>query len=183
VKISLIRDALNARVLAFLLLGFCLSGCASSPLLPTPVSANATDGAGLIGEMAVAFLNRFAASSVSPQACLVDFSSSCRGTSEELSDIQSNREHFQILGARLGTPSVVIAAGGASANISIACSFDSRTIKCDTPNCRVGDVGSVAGTCTLTSIRESGRWKLCTSNFSGSVISPTARTFFGADRP
>jgi hypothetical protein len=134
--------------------------------------------------MAVAFLNRFAASPVSPQACLVDFTDACRGKRDELGDIEFNRDHFVILGARLGQPAVSIRPGGQSADIGVPCAFDSRVIKCETADtsCRVGAFTSVAGTCILTSVRESAGWRLCTSNFaaaSGPPASVTASLFFG----
>ena len=168
------------RLLALIVLMGSLPACTSSPLFPSVKGVNATDAAGIVGEQAVAFLNRFSTSSVTPAQCLVDFSSGCRGAAEELSDITYNRSHFQIVGARLGTPSVSISANGNSANISLACSWDSRATKCDTADCKVGEFGSVGGTCLLTSVREASGWKLCTSNFSGTVISPSTRLFFGA---
>ena len=70
----------------------------------SPGDTASPDAVTLIGRMASAFLNRFSASNVSPDACLVDFSDNCRGKSDELSDIEYNRSHFFILGARLGTP-------------------------------------------------------------------------------
>ena len=137
--------------------------------------------------MAVAFLNRFAASAVTPEACVVDFADACRGKRDELGDIESNREHFEILGARLGEPIVSIRPGAQTADIAVSCSFDSRILSCDGmgEGCAEGTVGSVAGTCILTSVREPDGWRLCTSNFAGAPGPPAsdiAQSFFGARR-
>lgn len=129
--------------------------------------------------MAVAFLNRFSTTSVSPAACLVDFTDACRGKRDELADIENNRAYFQILGARLGTPTIRIAGSGAGADIAVPCAFDSRNTKCETPDCVPGSIGYVAGTCLLTAVREASGWRLCTSNFAGAVVSPSAQQFFG----
>jgi len=164
---------------AVLLAALGLAGCRPSPVFPEPVPTNPTDDAGYTGQMAVAFLNRFSTSSVSPQECLVDFTTSCRGTFDELSDITYNRAHYQIEGARLGQPAVTINASRTTANIQIPCSWDSRVTKCETADCTVGSYESVGGTCILSAVREPAGWKMCTSNFSGSAVTPGARNFFG----
>jgi hypothetical protein len=158
-----------------------------APVVPTPGGISAIDASVAIGQMAVAFLNRFAASSISPQACLVDFTDSCRGKRDELSDIEFNRAHYVILGARLGQPTVAIRTGGQTADIGVPCAFDSLVIKCETADtsCKVGAFSSVAGTCILTSVREPGGWRLCTSNFAsapGPPPSSAASQFFGPGR-
>lgn len=158
-----------------------LPGCRPSPLYPEPIAGNPTDDAAVVGQMALSFLNRFSTSSISPQECLVDFTSNCAGTAAELSDITYNREHYQIVGARLGEPSVTFNAARTTANIRIACSWDSRVTKCESPGCRVGSFENVGGTCILSAVREPAGWKMCTSNFSGGGITPTMRNFFGVD--
>ena len=140
--------------------------------------------------MAVAFLNRFAATNVPAAACLVDFTDTCRGKREELSDIEYNRGHYQIVGARLGQPTVRIAGSGTTADIAVPCAFDSRVTKCEGAGCVLGAFEHVAGTCNLTTVRvpelptvpgpESLRWALCTSTFSGSAaLTPSFQAFFG----
>ena len=178
--------ASNSRAVVIAALVVCAAcGEATPPASPGAISA--TDAREAIGQMAVAFLNRFAASPVSPQACLVDFTDACRGKRDELSDIEFNREHFVILGARLGQPAVTIRAGGRTADIAISCGFDSRIIKCESADtiCRVGTLTSVAGTCVLTSVLEAEGWRLCTSNFAaapGPPPSVTASLFFGPEQ-
>lgn len=167
-------------IAALVVCGAC--GQATPPSSPGAISA--IDVREVIGQMAVAFLNRFAASPVSPEACLVDFTDACRGKRDELADIAFNRDHFVILGARLGQPSVIIRAGGRTADIAIACGFDSRIIKCEPgdASCRVGTLTSVGGTCVLTGVLEMEGWRLCTSNFAaalGPQPSVTAGFFFG----
>lgn len=59
-----------------------------------------------LGDIGLGFLTKFATSSIGPEACLVDFTDSCRGKAEELSDVQNNRNHFEIVGHTLGQPRV-----------------------------------------------------------------------------
>jgi hypothetical protein len=152
--------------------------CSDATVSPSSGAVSAIDTRDVIAQMAVAFLNRFVASAVSPEACLVDFTDACRGKRDELGDIQHNREYFEIVGARLGAPTVQIASSGISATTSVPCAFDSRIRKCETPGCTLGAFGYVAGTCLLTSVREPSGWHLCSSSFAGSVVTPTAQTFF-----
>ncbi len=172
----------RTRLLA-LLLATVSASCQATPVVPSPDGVSSpSDTATIVGNIAVAFLNRFSASTVSPEACLVDFSNACSGRADELHDIQNNRKYFEIVGARLGAPTVVINGAGTSASISLACSWDSRVVKCDTVDCEVGEFGSVGGTCLLTAVKEAGEWKLCVSNFSGRNITPANRLFFGDGR-
>ena len=84
--------------------------CDKGPVSPSPGSVSATDTSEVIGQMGVAFLNRFVASEVSPEACLVDFTDACPGKRDELSDIRYNRVHFDILG--FGALDIPLIPGG-----------------------------------------------------------------------
>ena len=136
-----------------------------------------------LGDMGVSFLNKFADSELSPDACLVDFSDSCRGKASEREDIESNRENFLVLDHTLGAPRVTNLSRYTRGNITISCAFESRRLKCpaNDEDCDVGDIEEASGTCRLEAIYERGRWWLCTSNFSSSSdLSPGMRLFFGA---
>ena len=107
-----------------------------------------------LGALAMSFLGDFANSSVSPSTCVRDFSDGCRGKADEKSDIESNREHFTITNSSLRLQNVRVGANGTTANMSVACSFTSRIIKCQpgSTGCVVGSVGTVAGDCALTGV-------------------------------
>jgi hypothetical protein len=134
-----------------------------------------------LGDLSLTFLGDFANSSVSPSTCIRNFSDSCAGKAAEKSDIESNREHFLITGSSLRLTSVRVRDTGLSANMTVACSFTSRIIKCEpgSVGCVVGSVGTVAGDCQLTGVYEQQRWWLCDSNFSGAPV-PGFRKFFSA---
>jgi hypothetical protein len=135
-----------------------------------------------LGDMGVAFLQKFANSSISPEACLVDFSDSCSGKKSELGDIQRNRENFLILERSLGEPRVTSLTKYSRADVSISCSFGSKRVKCPSGSsgCVVGAIERVSGTCRLTAVYEQARWWLCDSRFSGSGLSPSMKLFFGS---
>ena len=134
-----------------------------------------------LGDLSLAFLGDFANSSVSPLTCLRNFSDACAGKGAEKKDIESNREHFLITGSSLRLTSVRVRDTALSANMTVACSFTSRIIKCEpgSVGCVVGSVGTVAGDCLLTGVYEQQRWWLCDSSFSGAPV-PGFRKFFSA---
>ena len=131
-------------------------------------------------DLSIQFLTDFAHSNVPAGTCVRDFSDSCKGKSEERSDIEANRAHFDILTYSLNMKSVAIALSGASANMVVACSFTSRIKACDPGDkaCVVGEVGTARGDCVLTGKYENRRWWLCDSHFSGRLAG-SLRGFFG----
>ena len=133
-----------------------------------------------LGDMSVQFLTDFAHSSVPPNTCLRDFTDSCRGKADERGDIEANRAHFEIQGFSLTLRSVNVATSALSANMTVACSFTSKTIACDPGDkaCVVGDTGTAKGDCLLTGKYENRRWWLCDSHFAGKLVG-SMRSFFG----
>jgi len=133
-----------------------------------------------LGDMSVQFLTDFANSTTSTSTCLRDFTDSCKGKGEERDDIDSNRIHYQILSSSLALRSVNVASNGLSANMTVACSFTSKTLVCDPGDkfCVVGDVGTARGDCLLTGKYENRRWWLCDSHFAGKLLD-SMRWFFG----
>jgi hypothetical protein len=104
----------------------------------------------------------FGNSSISPSACLVDFSDSCRGKQDELRDIEHNRNTFVILSAEATVGSVWISGDRLSAEVIAPCAFRDREIA-------TGREGTSRGDCFLTAVYERDRWWLCSSSFlSGS---------------
>jgi hypothetical protein len=112
-----------------------------------------------IGKMALAFLvDYFGHSEVSPSACLVDFSDSCRGKAEELSDIEANRRTFVILDASARVDRISVDAGMTYADVIAPCTFRDRRLG-------TGYEGTTDGDCLLSAVYEDRRWWLCDSHF------------------
>lgn len=133
-----------------------------------------------LGDLAVGFLRDFADSSVPAATAVRDFADSCGGKADELDDLTNNRRRYDILSSSLTLRGVQVAANNLRGDMSVSCSFSSRIKACDSgiPNCTVGRVENVAGTCRLTSVYEQRRWWLCTSNFdSTGTLSPAFRAF------
>ncbi len=137
-----------------------------------------------LGDLALAFLGDFANSSVSPSACVRNFSDSCRGKADEKADVEWNREHFVIVGSSLRLQNVRVGTSGTTADMSVACSFTSRIIKCEPGDvgCAVGSVGTGAGDCSLTGVYEQQRWWLCDSHYAGRDTPPGFKSFFSRGR-
>jgi len=146
----------------------------------TAPSVRVHDSPKELGDMSVQFLTDFAHSSVPPNTCLRDFTDSCRGKADERGDIEANRVHFDIQSFSLTLRSVTVATNGLSANMTVACSFTSKTIACDPGDkaCVVGDTGTAKGDCLLTGKYENRRWWLCDSHFAGKLVG-SMRSFFG----
>ena len=123
-----------------------------------------------LGELAMRFLNDFATSSVSPETCVRDFSDSCRGKADELGEIRDNRMTYDIVSSSLRLRNVGVATSRMSGNMSVDCAFTSRYKRCppNNPNCQIGGLESVSGSCVMTAVYEQSRWWLCQSNFQSS---------------
>ena len=121
-----------------------------------------------LGDLSVRFLSDFANSGIPPAVCVRDFSDSCSGKKDELADITENRSHFVILDSNLRLKSVRVKSDNTHADMTVACAFSSRIIKCDSGDlkCVVGSVSNVAGDCALTGLYEQQRWWLCESHFT-----------------
>ncbi len=135
-----------------------------------------------LSAMGLSFLTKFATTSISPEACLVDFSDNCSGKRDELADIRRNREKFVVLYSTFGAPRITSLVTRSSAEMLIACSFQSRIVKClpGETSCVVGSVESANGDCRLTAVYEQARWWLCSSNFlPRTTLSPAMKGFFG----
>jgi hypothetical protein len=125
----------------------------------TPFRAH--DSVAELTNISVSFLvDKFGNSSVSPGACLVDFSDTCaKGKADEMQDIKDNRATFVLLSAQATVRSISFDGSRTGATVLAECTFRDRKIS-------NGDVGMAHGDCILTAIYERGRWWLCTSNFN-----------------
>jgi hypothetical protein len=137
-----------------------------------------------IGDLALGFLRDFATSAIPADVAVRDFSDSCRGKSDERSQIADNRHNYEILASSLSLVNVGVATSRVAGNAQVACGFTSRVKACqaDRPACVVGSTEKVAGNCVLTTVYEQRRWWLCDSSFRDGVDLPTARAFFGEHR-
>jgi hypothetical protein len=139
-------------------------------------------------ELSLRFLGNFANSKVSPETCVAEFTDTCTGKKDELSDVQRNRHDFEIMGSTLRHTGLSIASNRLTATVNTFCSFTSRVITtqpldpgCANGACPFGSVGTTSGTCRTTSVYEKGRWWLCTSTYASQSLVPSAfeRAFFG----
>jgi hypothetical protein len=151
----------------------------------SPVIVRVHDSANELGNMGRSFLQKFATTPISPEACLVDFSDSCQGKLDELGDIRNNRIWFVIQSHTLGMPRVTISSPYRRADMVIACSFESFVKVCPPGDskCVPGTTGRSTGDCFLTAVYEQDRWWLCDSRFFSTLpLTNTMRQFFGASR-
>ncbi len=118
------------------------------------------------------FLGKFIDSSIGPDEAVSDFSDSCAGKDAEWSDIRDNREEYLILsGSSWTVNDIDLNSARTRADISASCTFRSRRLA-------DGQVGTVRGTCLLTSIYEDHRWWLCDSRFRAAPGSAFPRFLF-----
>jgi hypothetical protein len=103
--------------------------------------------------------------SVSPQAAVQDFTDSCSGRLDELSDVTNNRINFHIVSGTYTNVSINVNSAKTFADVSGLCTF--VDIPMDPKNPNYGKRESVSGVCTMTALYENWKWLLCSSNFKG----------------
>jgi hypothetical protein len=131
--------------------------------------------------LATTFVDDFLHSERTPEFCVRNFSDSCPGKREELSDIQQNRARFvnNPGASSMGPSSIVFYDSGSTtrrtpvpasqavyAELTAACrfaAFDKTT----------GQNGIAVGTCLLTNVYENFQWRLCDSRFTTPSLSPS----------
>ncbi|MCC7007343.1 MAG: hypothetical protein IT184_00855 [Acidobacteria bacterium] len=115
------------------------------------------DSVAEISKITVRFLvDLFGNSNVPAEACVVDFWDDCRGKSDELGDIQVNRQLFQVLSAQATVQSVTFRNAN-TADVVAACRWQDRVIA-------NGSQGVSEGPCLLTAVYHNDRWWLCSSS-------------------
>jgi hypothetical protein len=107
------------------------------------------------------FLNDFGVSANSPEYCVRNFTDSCRGKAEELSDISFDRSNYVIVRYDVHVDRVEFNGAKTVAYIYAPCTFVSQRKA----------TGAVlppsTGVCAMTAVYEPYRWWLCTSSFCG----------------
>lgn len=106
--------------------------------------------------------------SVSPDACLVDFSDTCAGKADEHDNIAANRRDYsELLEVRLDAVNVTVGGFG-TADVVAPCLFRSRR--------KSGEREAFYGDCELSAVYHLQRWWLCTSHFTNYVAVPASFT-------
>lgn len=124
------------------------------------------DSVAEISAIAAQFYRDFATFTVSAAECVRNFSDRCSGKSEELRDIQDNRNRtdFRIAGgALLGSPSVSVDSQRITADYRQRCQFEDIEI-------RNGRRWRIEGGCYLTAVYDNWRWWLCESHFQEPIV-------------
>lgn len=130
------------------------------------------DSAAEVQALSLTFLRNFADNSVTPDACVKDFSDSCPGKAQEKQDIEGVRRGRFITASALSFTSVQFNSDRTQASAAVDCRFESTVIQKISPSDPYlpGDRVVADGRCDLGAIYESGVWKLCVSTFDGDEV-------------
>jgi IPT/TIG domain len=130
-----------------------------------------------VGDMATLFLVNFSKSSVPVDTVMKDFSSTCRGTTDEREQVQANRENYVITAWSVGSPDVTVKFGAGcqthnGPRSGDACSDSAVEWKSKKSD---GTTEDVAGVDQIAAVFLSGRWWLCSSDFDGNNVATGTR--------
>jgi hypothetical protein len=104
----------------------------------------------------------FGNSSVSPEACLVDFSDTCRGKAEELDDIRINRSKYLIKTVAVGAVKIEFHPSMNAAYVTAPCEIHDIERSTGRPHMMRAD-------CLLTAVYDKPRWYLCDSHTANGI--------------
>lgn len=138
------------------------------------VSAHLNDSQAELSALTLTFLDDFVHPDRPAEFCVRNFSDSCRGKAEELSDIQRNRQLYVIDPAR-STFRISSIGYNTPGNVPTQATFATVLAPCEFGSTEksTGIFGVARGTCRLTNVYEDFRWRLCESNF----LPPANATF------
>jgi hypothetical protein len=127
-----------------------------------------------VGDMATLFLVNFSKTEVPVATVMQDFSSTCRGTVDETSDVQNNRKNFIITSWDVLSPQVSENFGAGCPTLhgvrpGDACS--NSQVRWDSTEVVSGNKDSVKGVDEIAAVYVAGRWWLCSSDFDGYAAS------------
>jgi hypothetical protein len=135
-----------------------------------------------VRDLAVEFLTDFSQQRLSPEQVVRNFSDSCRGKGEELSDVRNNQREFTITGFTVDpNPPVEIDFGGVCRDrgrTGDACTY--VNVRWESIEKEDGRRWVTVGVDQVNAIYENSRWRLCDSDFFGTVTAngrPTLRRF------
>jgi len=126
------------------------------------------------------FIDDFLHSERTPEFCVRNFSDSCPGKAEELSDIRTNRARFinNPSASNMGPTSITF-FDVASSSRRVQVPASQSTYAELTASCRfaatdrsTGQSSVAVGTCFLTGVYESFQWRLCDSRFLAPSLTP-----------
>ena len=142
---------------------FTSGGQAKTNTVSSTVQVHYNDSFAELASLGFDFLvNKFGNFNVSPQDCVSNFSNSCRGKADELSDITNNRKFFHILSATFSVASIDFNADKTFANVNGPCVFEDIDQS-------TGVRERVTGNCLLTGVYENFKWLLCDSHFESTA--------------
>jgi hypothetical protein len=136
------------------------------------VTVHVNDSTAEITALGATFIDDFLHSERSPESCLRNFSDSCEGKQQELSDIRANRAMFvnNPAASSFGPASVGFFDSSSSRRQPVPASqapFAELLAPCRfaATNKTTGVSGVAVGTCQLTAVYENWQWYLCDSHF------------------
>jgi predicted metal-dependent phosphoesterase TrpH len=150
---------------------YTVNGLPAQNTASSSVTVHYNDSNAEITGLSLQFLKDFTTFSVSPEQCVRNFSDTCPGKADELSDITANRQFFHISGGTYSVSRITFNADRTFANILAPCTFF------DTVNA-TGKAETVPGNCLLTALYENWRWSLCDSHFQGTGPTTTGLAQF-----
>lgn len=133
-----------------------------------------------VSDMAFDFLVDFSQQRLSPEQVIRNFSGSCRGTDDELADVQRNQREKTINTYRVDPPSVDVNFGGSCRDRGRggdACAY--VNVEWRSTDKASGRTETARGVDQVAAIYQGGRWWLCSSDFLGTTTNPI-RAFLGA---
>ena len=125
-----------------------------------------------VGDLAVQFLLDFSRQ-LDPTFVMRNFTPTCSGTADELSDVQNNQRTFVITKYDVGTPSTTANFNGRCPFRNVfgdACSM--VPVEWHSTVRATGQAVWTRGIDHLTAILENDQWKLCASDYEGLADSP-----------
>jgi hypothetical protein len=109
----------------------------------------------------------------SPETVVRNFSDSCRGKADELSDVQNNQREQTITEYNIGAPQVTISFGATCQYFASRGRYGDGCawfpVRWRSTRRSDGRVTVTQGFDQVNAVFQSGRWQLCDSDFSGSV--------------
>jgi hypothetical protein len=130
------------------------------------VAVRLHDSANEVANLALLFLEEFADSTIPAATTVRNFSDTCRGKADELSDVTTNRETVRINSHTYGAPSTTVAFGGlCKGKASDACVV--TTVEWNSTVKLTGAIDISKGVSTISGIYRDSRWWLCDSLYDG----------------